>query len=336
MSIKVLTPGLLTSIQDLGRYGYQKYGVIVSGGMDAYSLRLANLLVGNEEGEAVIEMTLMGPSLLLEEDLLLAITGGDLSPTINEEPVPQGRPVLVRKGSVLKFGALKSGCRSYLAVRGGYDIPEVMGSKSTYLRAGIGGYQGRALVQGDILSLGLACPSPFVESLVRAMGSSSFAFPSWYVGRSYVLQKSQEYRVRVIPNSQFSLFSPDSRKQFLQQPFQVTTQSDRMGYRLSGASLQLTEPLEMVSEAVALGTIQVPPDGNPIILLADRQTVGGYPKIAQVAGVDISTLAQIKPGGKIRFEEISLAEAEGLYAAREADIQRINITIQLQLAGTIT
>lgn len=336
MSIKVLSPGLLTSIQDLGRYGYQKYGVIVSGGMDTYALRLANLLVGNEEGEATLEMTLMGPSLLLEADLLLAITGGDLSPTINGESVPQGRPVLVRKGSVLKFGALKSGCRSYLAVRGGYDIPEIMGSKSTYLRAKIGGYQGRALLQGDILPVRCSSPLPLAESLEKTMGSRSFAFPSWYVGKSYVSETSQEYKVRVIPNSQFPLFSPDSRKQLFQQPFQVTTQSDRMGYRLSGASLQLTEPLEMVSEAVALGTIQVPPDGNPIILLADRQTVGGYPKIAQVAGADISTVAQIKPGSRIRFVEISLAEAERLYAAREADIQRITITVQSQLAGITT
>jgi antagonist of KipI len=334
MSIKVLTPGLLTSLQDLGRYGYQKHGVIVSGAMDAYSLRLANLLVGNEEGEAVLEITLMGPSLLIEEDHLLAITGGDLSPTINGLSVPMGRPVLVKQGSVLKFGACTSGCRAYLAVRGGYDIPEVMGSKSTYIRAGIGGYQGRALLAGDVIAA--AAPKtpdlPFMVSLRKKLGANSFAAMSWYAGKFYIHQRSQEYTIRVMPSSQFEFFTSASREQFFQQAFTITTQSDRMGYRLKGPDLQLTEPLEMVSEAVALGTIQVPPDGNPIVLLADRQTVGGYPKIAQVACVDIANLAQIKPGGKILFQKISVAEAESLYVAREEEMEQLKMAIQYYLS----
>jgi antagonist of KipI len=334
MSIKVLTPGLLTSLQDLGRNGYQKYGVIVSGGMDGYSLRLANMLVGNEEGEAVLEMTLMGSSLLIEEDHLLAITGGDLSPTINGQPVPMGRPVLVKQGSILRFGACKSGCRAYAAVRGGYDIPEVMGSKSTYIRAGIGGYQGRALLAGDVISVRLPeTPDlPLLASLYKKLEGHSFVSTSWYAGRSYIHQRSQEYLIRVMPSKQFEFFTSDSREQFFQQAFTITTQSDRMGYRLAGPLLQLTEPLEMVSEAVALGTIQVPPDGNPIVLLADRQTVGGYPKMAQVARVDIAALAQIKPGGKIRFQEISLAEAERLYVTREEEMEQLKMAIQYDLS----
>ena len=333
MSIKVMTPGLLTSIQDLGRSGYQKYGVIVSGGMDSYSLRLANLLVGNEEGEGVLEITLVGPTLLLEEDVLLAITGGNLSPTINGQPIPTGRPILVKQGSILKFGVCQSGCRAYLAVRGGYNIPEVMGSKSTYIRAGIGGYQGRALLAGDVLSVKeLQADLPLLVSLSKKLGSHSFSFTSWYVGKFYTPQKFQEYIIRVMPSSQFEFFTSDSREQFFQQAFKITTQSDRMGYRLAGPRLRLTEPLEMVSEAVALGTIQVPPDGNPIVLLADRQTVGGYPKIAQVAGVDNANLAQIKPGGTILFQEISLAEAEGLYMAREEEMEQLKIVIQYHLS----
>ncbi|AIF52276.1 biotin-dependent carboxyltransferase family protein [Pelosinus sp. UFO1] len=332
MSIKVMTPGLLTSIQDLGRSGYQKYGVIVSGGMDSYSLRLANMLVGNEEGEAVLEITLVGPTLLLEEDILLAITGGDLSPTINGQPIPMGRPILVKQGSVLKFGVCQSGCRAYLAVRGGYNIPEVMGSKSTYIRAGIGGYQGRALLAGDVLLIKEPQTDlPLLVSLSKKLGSHSFAFTSWYVGKFYTSQKSQEYIIRVMPSSQFEFFTSDSREHFFQQAFKITTQSDRMGYRLAGPRLQLAEPLEMVSEAVALGTIQVPPDGNPIVLLADRQTVGGYPKIAQVAAVDNAYLAQVKPGETIRFQEISLAEAEGLYVAREKEMEQLKIAIQYHL-----
>jgi antagonist of KipI len=333
MSIKVVTPGLLTSLQDLGRYGYQKYGVIVSGGMDSYSLRLANLLVGNEEGEAALEITLAGPTLLVEEDILLSITGGDLSPTINDQPIPMGRPILVKQGSLLKFGACKSGCRAYLAVRGGYDIPEVMGSKSTYIRAGIGGYQGRALLAGDVLSVKTPQTDlPLLAALSKKLGSHSFSAASWYAGKFYTSQRAEEYTIRVMPSSQFEFFTADSREQLFQKAFKITTQSDRMGYRLAGALLQLTEPLEMVSEAVALGTIQVPPDGNPIVLLADRQTVGGYPKIAQVAGVDIANLAQIKPGRMIRFQEICLAEAERLYVAREEEIKQLKIAIQYHLS----
>ncbi|HJV44485.1 MAG TPA: biotin-dependent carboxyltransferase family protein [Bacillota bacterium] len=333
MSMKVLKPGLLTSIQDLGRYGYQKHGVIVSGAMDSYSLRIANLLVGNEEDEAALEITLMGPTLRIEQDSLLAITGGDLSPTVDGKSIPMWRPVYVKSGSVIQFGACKLGCRSYLAVAGGYDVPEVMGSRSTYLRAGVGGYQGRALKEGDQLSYKF----PFelsiqvMQNLIREISSSSFFSTSWSVGREYIPQDSLLIKVRVMRGSQFEQFTVDSRNQFFSSPFQVTPQSDRMGYRLSGPILELAEPLEMISEAVSLGTIQVPSDGNPIILLADRQTVGGYPRIAQVIQVDIPVIAQMKPGSKILFQEISLDEAEELYFEKERSIQDLKAGIRLRL-----
>lgn len=332
MSITVIHPGLLTTVQDLGRYGYQKYGIIVSGAMDAYSLRLANLLVGNKEGEAGLEITLMGPSLEIEKGTLLAITGGDLSPTINGEPIPMWRPVYLHKKSVLKFGACKSGCRSYLAVAGGYNIPEVMGSKSTYLRAGIGGFQGRVLQKDDVLQV----KSPIKESvkIIKSLAEkdllNSFSSTSWYLKKECIIKGSENIRIRVIRDRQFYQFTIDSKKQFLNSPFKITPQSDRMGYRLSGANLKLEKPLEMISEAVSLGTIQVPPDGNPIILLADRQTIGGYPKIAQVASADISKVVQTKPGDKIYFEEISLEEAETLYIEREKYIQNLRIAINLR------
>ncbi|WP_424768444.1 biotin-dependent carboxyltransferase family protein [Paenibacillus sp. sgz302251] len=331
MSISVLQPGMLSSIQDLGRFGYQKHGVIVSGAMDAYSLRTANLLVGNEEAEAALEMTLMGPSLLLKEDTLLAITGGDLSPTLNKQPVPMWRPLYVKAGSVLEFGACKSGCRAYLAVAGGYHIPVVMGSKSTYLRAGIGGYEGRALKEGDELAL-----QPMTEQNIRLMrrlqkeaGSRSVAFTPWYAEGS-ILQQTGDITVRVTRGSQFEQFDDPSRQRFYSQPFQITPQSDRMGYRLSGPALQLKESLEMISEGVCLGTIQVPPDGNPIILLADRQTAGGYPSIAQVAAVDIAVIAQMKPGQKLTFQEITVKEAEQLYFDRERDMEEMKTAIHLK------
>ena len=332
MSIKVLHPGLLTSIQDIGRYGYQKHGVIVSGAMDAYSLRIANLLVGNEETTAALEITLLGPRLVIEQDILIAITGGDLSPTVDDTPIPMWRPVYLKQGSVLKFGACKSGCRAYLAVGGGYQLPAVMNSKSTYLRAGIGGFNGRAIKKDDCLTV-----APLSERSARLMAklakntNQSFSAPSWYFGSHHVTQHPAIPVIRVTRGIQYDCFSNETKREVFHQIYQVTPQSDRMGYRLSGKPLMLAQPLEMISEAVALGTVQVPPDGNPIILLADRQTVGGYPKIAQVALVDIPKVAQIKPGGQMQFCEISGYEAEELYLARENLIDHVKTAIDLKL-----
>ncbi|MCC5467386.1 biotin-dependent carboxyltransferase family protein [Pelosinus baikalensis] len=332
MSIKVLQPGLLTSMQDLGRYGYQKHGVIVSGAMDTYSLRIANILVGNQEGEGALEMALLGPSLEIEKDSLLAITGGNLSPTINGKVVPMWRPVYVKAGSILQFGVCKSGCRSYLAIAGGYDLLEVMGSKSTYLRAGIGGFQGRALQRGDVVAVKSLHGASLeqMEYFKRKNLSESFVPSSWYAGRPPIPQDLRLTTIRMTRGLQFEYFTVESKRQLLNAPFQVAAQSDRMGYRLSGVNLQLESPLEMISEAVALGTVQVPPDGNPIILLADRQTVGGYPKIGQVAIVDVPILAQVRPGATIQFQEITLEEAERLYIARENYIQELKTAIQLK------
>lgn len=332
MNIEVLRPGLLTSIQDLGRYGYQKHGVIVSGSMDSYSLRLANLLVGNDEGEAALEITLIGPSLRIKQDILMAITGGDLSPIVDGVAIPMWRPVYLKQGSILKFGECKAGCRSYLSIAGGYKIPEVLGSSSTYLRANLGGFQGRALKKGDVLQ----SKSPqeqslkILQQLAKQSSLASFVSTTWFVGRGHIPQDSQHITVRMMRGRQFDQFTAESIEQLLHASFRVTSQSDRMGYRLSGSPLKLVNPREMISEAIALGTVQVPPDGNPIILLADRQTAGGYPKIAQIATVDISTVSQSKPGTNIWFQEISLAEAERLYLAREAAVKKLKTVIGLQ------
>lgn len=333
MNIEVLRPGLLTSIQDLGRSGYQKHGVIVSGSMDPYSLRLANLLVGNDEGEAALEITLMGPSLRIEQDILLAITGGNLSPTVAGVPIPMWRPVYLKGGSLLKFGECKTGCRSYLAIAGGYQIPEVLGSKSTYLRAGLGGYQGRALQKGDVLQ---SKPPQerslkIIQQVAKKGLAASFVSTAWYVGRGHIPQNSQHITIRMMRGRQFDQFTSASIEQLLHSSFRVTPQSDRMGYRLFGSSLKLANPRDMISEAIALGTVQVPPDGNPIILLADRQTAGGYPKIAQIATVDVPVVAQSKPGAAIWFQEITVAEAEKLYLAREAVVKQLKTIIAFQL-----
>ncbi|GAX91544.1 biotin-dependent carboxyltransferase family protein [Effusibacillus lacus] len=332
MSLKVIRPGLLTSIQDLGRFGLQKHGVIVSGAMDPFALRTANLLVGNEEGEGALEITMMGPSLLFEKDSLISICGASLSPKINGHPVAEWRPVYVKQGSVLQFGTPVAGCRAYLAVAGGFDIPKVMGSCSTYLRAGIGGLQGRALKEGDVLNL--RPPSEQAKRRIRqlseAAGTLGFSSSEWTISTDILPAYGKDPVIRVIRGGQFELFSADSREQIFASEFQVTPQSDRMGYRLTGPKLSLSEPMELISEAVAAGTVQVPPEGNPIVLLADRQTTGGYPKIAQVITVDLPIIAQVKPGEKVRFQEVSIDEAQELYRLREMEIHLLKQGIALR------
>lgn len=330
MNISVLSSGLLTTIQDLGRIGYQKYGVIVSGAMDTYAMRLSNIMVGNDENESVLEMTLIGPSLKLEKGTLFSLTGGNLSPTINEIKVPMGRPIYLTKDCILKFGSCIKGCRSYLAVAGGFDVPKVMGSKSTYLRAGFGGFNGRALRKDDVLSIGVK--SQLSHEIIKKMedieDNGDFVSSGWYM-KNFMMQNPDSTVIRVFEDRQFNAISEESINKFFNSKFNVENQSDRMGYRLSGEKIQLKEKLEMISEEVSVGTIQIPPDGNPIILLADRQTAGGYPKIAHVASVDIQKIVQLKPNDKITFKKITLKEAEKLYFKREKDIVELKKSMRL-------
>lgn len=328
MSLRVERPGLLTSIQDLGRYGYQKYGVIVSGAMDSISLRIANLLVGNQEKEAVLEMTLVGASFIAEQDLLIAVTGGDMLVAIDQKTLPLWRPVFVKKGSQLRFQSSLTGCRTYLAVAGGFAVDEVMESKSTYLRGEIGGYKGRRLQTGDIINCGIFVSTPILEQLRNSL-SDSFSATKWHVNPETFINLKEKV-IRVIKGGEFELFTNESQEHFFNGEFQITPNSDRMGFRLQGAPLQMEEPVELISEPVTNGTIQVPKDGNPIVLLADRQTTGGYPKFAQVVTVDLPLLAQKKPGEKIRFKEISLEEAEQLYLRQEKQLEKLKAGLQLK------
>lgn len=325
MSIKVIRPGLLSTVQDLGRHGFQRHGVVVSGAMDPFSLRIANLLVGNEETEGALEITMIGPKLQFEEDSLIAICGGNLSPEIDGKSIPEWRPVMIKKGRVLSFGAAKSGCRAYLAVAGGLDIPIVMGSRSTYLRAEFGGFHGRPLKKDDVLQT--RTPSDLsAHFLYKKLRSNPFAVGEWSVS-SKLRPVTRNPVIRVTKGGQFDWFAAKSKEQFFLSEFQVTPQSDRMGYRLSGPTLQLAKPQELISEAVTAGTVQVPSEGNPIVLMADRQTTGGYPKIAQVISVDLPALGQVKPGEKIRFKEVSLEEAQKLLRLREQKIQLVKQAI---------
>jgi len=279
--LEVIRPGLMTTVQDLGRTGYRSSGVPLSGAMDAKALRCANLLVGNAEGAAALEITLLGPEIEFLQDGLVAVEGGGF------EGVKRGEARNVRAGERLKFGACNRGCRAYLAVAGGFDVAPVLGSRSTYLRGGFGGFEGRALKAGDRLRRGRVVPC------TRAEGA----------GTLYNLTPSPA--IRALRGAHAGEFG----EPFFGVEFKVSQQSDRMGLRLSGSALQRTGGRELVSGAVVPGTVQIPPDGQPIVLAADAQTIGGYPQAAHVIAADLPLLGQLRPGDSVVFKEVTLTEA---------------------------
>ena len=327
--IKVLKSGLMTTIQDLGRYGLQKYGIITSGAMDKISLRLANLLVGNPENAAAIEMILLGSSFLFQSDCLIAVTGADFSPTIDNRPLPMWQPVLVKKGALLNFKAAKTGCCSYLAISGSFQLPKIMNSRSTYLRAHIGGLEGRALRENDTLALHKVnkTAETIIKQIKDKASENGFKPLNWSLSKEFRLKSREKKVLRFLKGNEYHLFTKESQAQFSSVSFRVTPQSDRMGYRLKGAALKTLPDCEMISEAVTCGTVQIPPDGNPILLLADHQTAGGYPRIAQIISADLSSAAQTKPGEKIEFREITLEEAQRLLIEQEKKIDRLKKSI---------
>jgi len=333
VNIRILKPGLLTTLQDSGRNGYQHYGVPVSGAMDLFSHRVANILVGNSGDEATLEMTLRGPRLEFDRDTVIAICGGDLCPAIGGAEVPEGKAVRVRAGSVLDFGACRAGCRAYLAAHGGFDVPQVMGSRSTYETAQLGGMHGRALRKDDRLPIGESAGDIYPDlGAELARSGRAFAFPKWAVNQHIEKLGRTPQVVRIIPGRHWDAFPATARDALVGTEFRVAPDSNRMGFRLDGATIGPEKPLEILSEAVTFGTIQIPPGGTPIVLMADRQTVGGYPKVAEVASVDLHLLAQLKPGDRLRFELVSLAQAQALWLAREQEIMTIREAVEKHLS----
>ena len=329
MSLSIIRPGLLTTVQDLGRHGYQKDGILVSGAMDATALRVANLLVGNDEYAAGLEITLLGPKIRFEADHVIAMTGAHLSPTLNGQPVGMNRPVWVAAGTELAFGAPVAGSRAYLAVSGGFALAPVLGSQSTYLRAGLGGYQGRALQAGDQLPGPgpTAAGQKLAKELSETEPRAAWAQANWTPGPQLCPRPRPKPIIRAIQGPEYEQFAPMSQRDFWQQPFTVTTEADRMGFRLQGPLLERQSSGELLSSAVTFGTVQVPAGGQAIVLMADHQTTGGYPRVAQVISADFSALAQVVPGQTIRFQEVSLAEAQALYLAQERRLRALKLAI---------
>ncbi|MFC4321875.1 5-oxoprolinase subunit C family protein [Litchfieldia salsa] len=330
--IKIIKPGLFTTLQDLGRVGYQKYGVITSGAMDPFAHRMANILVGNSESEATLECTMVGPKIQFEQDTLFALCGGEFAAEIDGHPIKLWRPILVKAGSILTVGPQKLGSRVYLAVAGGYKLESVMGSKSTYIRAGIGGFKGRALLAGDTIITGMMhkLSEAIMLDLSKRFESMPFVQTTWSISTKMMPNYRKDPYIRVMKGRQFHLFTEESCEKLFTSGFKISNQSDRMGYRLEGPSLKVEKNEELLSEAVSFGTIQVPSDGQPIILLADRQTTGGYPKIAQVAIVDLPLLAQAGPNEKVEFIEVEHGTAERLHIERERMITQVKQAIFLK------
>jgi antagonist of KipI len=318
VALRFLRAGVLTTVQDLGRQGYQRYGVPVSGAMDTYSLRVANAVVGNAADDAGLELTLEGPAIEFDAPALIAISGADLGPHAGDNPVPMLRPVWMAAGSRLEFAAARAGSRAYLAVAGGIDLPAVLGSRSTYLRAALGGIEGRALRRGDTLAAGEVSSPRYPKLKALALQSKTgFAAPHWAASVHPERLARSPQVLRFVPGRHWETLPPESRTRFMGSEYRISPDSDRMGYRLQGASLGQPNSADLLSEGVAFGTIQLPPDGNPIVLMADRQVTGGYPRIGDVASVDLGLAAQLKPGDRVRFERISLTQAQQLWVVQE-------------------
>lgn len=313
MSITILNPGLLTTVQDFGRIGYQQFGVPVSGVVDPRAMSIANILVDNPEDEAVLECTMLGPQIRFNAPNAIAITGGDLGLTIDNQPIPNYAAIRVEAGQVLRFAGLRSGCRAYIAFAGGLDIAPVMGSRSTYMKAKIGGVEGRKLQKDDVIKF--RKPNPDLRGLNIRHISPEFV-------------PRLEYKLRVVLGPQDDMFTEHGIETFLSESYVVTPEFDRMGCRLDGEIIEHKgESGDIISDGIAFGAIQVPTAGKPIIMLSDRQTTGGYTKIANVISADFRILAQLKAGDRVRFAQVSVAAAQDALLTQRAALKTLRTAV---------
>lgn len=329
--IMVINGGMLTTVQDEGRYGYQASGIQVSGVMDRTAARMANALVGNDElseaeDAALLEATYLGPELEFGQDALAAVAGGMPDVQLDGASVQPYRAIAVKAGQRLKVAAQKSGLRAYIAVSGGFATDRALGSRSTNLKLGLGGHLGRKLAAGDVLPVGepgayaaralagrvglRAVPEKFVETLINN-------------GVVTGADGGKIRQIRVIPGPQEDYFSRQSIAAFAEAVYTVSNNSDRMGYRLQGPAVEKAKQQDLITDGIAFGSVQIPPDGQPIIMMADHQTTGGYPKLATVATVDLPLLAQSMPGDRLQFRLISVQEAQQLLRQQHEELVQV-------------
>lgn len=308
MGIKFANGGFLTTIQDAGRTGFQEAGVTVAGVMDTRSYKLANILVGNEGTEAVLEVTLMGPMFEFTSDNIIAVTGGNLGPKLNGKDIPMYEAVLAKKGDTMSFMGIKSGSRAYVAFAGGLDVPLVMGSRSTHLKSKLGGLEGRKLGAGDVIEF-LSPKSDLPNFAKRKTAAEDFG--------------ASAYTLRIVPGPQDDCFTDKGMDTFLGNDYTLTNEADRMGLRFEGEVIEHKNGGDIITDGIGFGAVQVPSHGQPIIMMADHQTTGGYTKIASVISVDLPIAAQLKPGCKVRFEKVSIEEAQDLFVKEQKDMEAL-------------
>jgi len=320
MTAIVTRAGFLTSVQDLGRTDFREFGVSSGGALDSFGLRVANLLVGNDEGAAGLEITFGGLQLQFTDERVVAWCGGEFDVRFGSTALPAGHAARLQAGEQLKLGQPQIGCRSWLAISGGIDVPVVLGSRSTDLRANFGGFQGRSLRDGDELPLG---------EFRRSQAAATERIRSWTAPHGWVSPVKPDPTLRFIRGLDWNRFNASSLQRLTSKAFTVSPDSDRMGVRFEGPELKRKDKIDLISEAVAPGTIQVPPSGKPILLLGDCQTIGGYPKIAHVITVDLGVAAQLRAGDHVRFSEVSLADAHRLLLERERQLELFRVGLSL-------
>jgi antagonist of KipI len=317
MSILINKPGILTTVQDLGRNGFRRFGINQNGAMDKIAVRLINSLLGTDENAAVLEMHFPAPEILFEDAADFALGGADFSARLNGERIENWRIYHAEKNSTLKFDTKIFGNRAYLAIKGGFNVENWLGSASTNLKARIGGIEGRKLQNGDRI---------FFNQRTIAGGQQT----NYKISNSLIPFYSKFPTVRVIAGAEFELLTAKSQEDFLKENFTITQNSDRMGFRLSGEPLYLLSGKELVSSAVNFGTIQLLPDGQMIVLMADHQTSGGYPRLANVISTDLPLLAQLGTNDKLAFHLISIEEAETLLIRFEKDLHLMKIAVRFR------
>ena len=318
MSFSIIKAGILDTMQDPGRPGFGNWGIGPGGAMDRYAAEVANLLVGNSKKEAVIEVHYPGPQILFEQNTLIAITGADFAPTVNDEGIPRWQPVVIRKNTILHFPSLVQGARCYIAVHGGFCMKKWLDSYSTHLKAAAGGWDGRALKKGDEL--------PFNENTIYFAGllkeDSNFGILPWRVNTEKLYRFPHE--IGFVPGHEWTQLTVASQTRLKQDNFTIHPSSDRMGYQLKGPALELDGAArqgDQISSAVSFGTVQLLPGGQLIVLMADHQTTGGYPRIAHVVGAHLPKLAQLRPSDCIQFRMMDLATAEDMLASQHKELQ---------------
>lgn len=315
MKIEIINPGALTTVQDLGRFGYMNRGFSISGAVDTWAMQTANALVGNEPGEAVLEATIMGPAIRFEGNTVFAITGADMNPKLNKEACPMNRAVSAHAGDELVLGFAAKGCRAYLAFAGGMDIPPVLGSRSTNLKCALGGFQGRALQKGDKITL--LKEKEFLFAMEKRC----------YIPKGEAFENPADAPaipvLRVVKGPQEEYFTEKGIRTLADAVYTVTNDSNRMACKLSGEPIEFVNNGDIISDGITTGSIQVSSNGMPIVMLADHQTTGGYAKIGTVISVDIPVLGQRKPGEKVRFSYVSVEEAQRLYIQQKKYLEQL-------------